>query len=63
MSLNERVFIIVPLIATIFNIFLLLTVASVKKNRMVRSFMELLLVYTAWSLGSLFMRMNLFPSP
>ena len=63
MSLNERVFIIVPLIATIFNIFLLLTVASVKKNRMVRSFMELLLVYTAWSLGSLFMRMNLFPGP
>ena len=44
MSLNERVFIIVPLIATRFNIFLLLTVASVKKNRMVRSFMELLLV-------------------
>lgn len=63
MSLNERVFIIVPLIASIFNIFLLLTVASVKKNRMVRSFMELLLTFTAWSLGSLLMRMNLLPSP
>lgn len=63
MSLNERVFIIVPLIASTFNIFLLLTVVSVKKNRMVRSFMELLLTFTAWSLGSLFMRMNLFPGP
>ena len=63
MSLNERVFIIVPLIASIFNIFLLLTVVSVKKDRLVRSFMELLLTFTAWSLGSLFMRMNLFPGP
>ena len=63
MSLNERVFIIVPLIASILNIFLLLTVASVKKNRLVRSFMDLLLTFTAWSLGSLFMRMNLPPSP
>lgn len=63
MSLNERVFIIVPLIASIFNIFLLLTVISVKKNRLVRSFIELLMTFTLWSLGSLFMRMNLFPSP
>ena len=63
MSLNERVFIIVPLIASICNIFLLLTVASVKKDRMVRSFMELLMTFTIWSLGSLFMRMDLFPGP
>lgn len=63
MTLNESVFIVIPLIASMLNIFLLLTVASVKKNRLVRSFNELLLTFTAWSLGSLFMRMNLFPSP
>ena len=63
MSLNERVFIIVPLIASMFNIFLLLAVGSVKKDRLVRSFIGLLLTFTAWSLGSLFMRMELFPGP
>lgn len=63
MTLNERVFIMIPLVASLLNIFLLLAVASVKKDRLVRSFNELLLTFTAWSLGSLFMRMNVFPGP
>ena len=42
MSLNQRLFIIVPLVSALCNIFLLLTVLSARKNRQIYAFMELL---------------------
>ena len=63
MSLNERLFVIVPLLSVICNVFLLFTVVSVKKDRLISAFIHLLLSFTAWSIGSLFLRMKLFPSP
>ncbi|MCI6639980.1 MAG: diguanylate cyclase [Pygmaiobacter massiliensis] len=62
MSLNERFFILVPLVASLCNVFLFLTCLSAKKDRVVASFMQLLLVFMAWCGGSLFMRLELFPS-
>ena len=63
MSLNERLFVMVPLIATICNIFLLLAVCGVKKDKLIRAFIGQLGVFTAWSVGSLFMRMQIAPGP
>ena len=63
MSLNERLFVIVPLVATISNIFLLLAVCGVKKDRLIRAFIGQLCVFMAWSLGSLFMRLQIPPGP
>ena len=63
MSLNQRLFIIVPLVSALCNIFLLLTVLSARKNRQIYAFMELLGAFTAWCTGSLFMRMTVYPGP
>lgn len=63
MSLNERLFVVVPMVATICNIFLLLAVCGVKKDKLIRAFIGLLGVFTAWSVGSLFMRMQIVPGP
>ena len=46
MSLNQRLFIIVPLVSALCNIFLLLTVLSAKKNKQIYAFMELLCAFT-----------------
>lgn len=62
-QLNERLFIIVPLVSMLCNTFLLLTVCSAKKDRQIHAFMALLLCFTAWCGGSLFMRMMLYPGP
>ncbi len=63
MSLNQRLFIIMPLISALCNIFLLLTVLSAKKNKQIYAFMELLCAFTAWCTGSLFMRLTVYPGP
>ena len=63
MSWNERLFVIIPLLSVMCNVFLLLTVASVKKDKLIDAFIGLLLTFTAWSIGSLFLRMKLFPGP
>ena len=63
MTLNERLFIVVPLVSLICNLLLLLTVLSARKNRLVNSFIVLLAVFTAWTAGSLFMRMTVWPGP
>ena len=63
MSLNEKLFIIVPLISVLCNAFLFLTCLSAKKDRVVYAFMELLAVFMAWCGGSLFMRLELYPGP
>lgn len=61
MSLNEKLFIIVPLFSVLCNVFLLLTCLSAKKDRVIYAFMALLGVFLAWCGGSLFMRLQLYP--
>lgn len=63
MTLNQRLFILVPLVSLLCNVFLFLTVLGAKKNRLIYAFMELLGVFTAWCAGSLFMRMTIYPGP
>lgn len=61
MTLNERLFIIVPLLSLLCNLFLFLTTLSTKKDRLVYAFSALLGAFTMWSGGSLFMRLQLAP--
>ena len=61
MTLNERLFIIVPLLSLLCNLFLFLTALSTKKDRLVCAFIALLGAFTMWSGGSLFMRLQLAP--
>ena len=63
MTLNERLFIVVPLVSLICNLLLLLTVLASRKNRLVNAFIIQLCVFTAWTAGSLFMRMTVWPGP
>ncbi|MGI5894505.1 MAG: HD domain-containing phosphohydrolase [Candidatus Merdivicinus sp.] len=62
MSLNERLFIIVPLISLLCNAFLFAAVLSARKNKLIYAFIALLGSFTMWCSGSLFMRMMLRPS-
>ena len=63
MSLNERLFIVVPLVSMICNLLLLLAVLSARKSRLVNAFIVQQAVFTAWTAGSLFMRMTVWPGP
>lgn len=61
MGIIENLFYIVPLTSALCNLFLLLTFLSAKKDKLTRSFMCLLIVFTTWPLGSFFMRIGLYP--
>ena len=60
-GLISNLFVSIPLLATLCNLFLLLTFLSAKKDRLVRSFALLLLSLTVWPLASLCMRLSLPP--
>ena len=55
-------YIIIPFISAVCNLFLLLTFFSAKKDKLIRSFMWLLVAFTTWTLGSFFMRIGFFPN-
>lgn len=55
-------YIIIPFISAVCNLFLLLTFISAKKDKLIRSFMWLLVSFTTWTLGSFFMRIGLYPN-
>ena len=57
----SNLFVTIPLFATLCNLFLLLTFMSAKKDRLIRSFMLLLICLSLWPLASLFMRLSLYP--
>ena len=61
MSLNERLFVIVPLAAMLCNLFLFMTFLTAKKTKLVKSFMMLLVAFMLWTLGSLLMRLGVYP--
>lgn len=54
-------YIIIPFVSAVCNLFLLLTFISAKKDKLIRSFMWLLTAFTTWTLGSFFMRLGLYP--
>lgn len=54
-------YIAIPLLASLCNLFLLLTFLSAKKDSLIRSFMLLLIALTVWPLASLFMRLGFYP--
>ncbi len=59
--LNAKLFIVVPLLSMLCNIFLFLTCLSAKKDKVINSFLHLLAIFIAWTAGSLFMRMGMLP--
>ncbi len=61
MSVDRVLFILVPTVAFLCNLFLLLTFLTAKKNKQIYSFLLLQLTFTVWTAGSLFMRLQVFP--
>ena len=57
----QNLFFIIPLLSALCNLFLLLTFLSAKKDKLVLSFMGLLVAFTLWPLASFFMRVSLYP--
>ena len=61
MEFLQDLFFIIPLAAALCNLFLLLTFLSAKKDKLIISFMGLLVTFTLWPLASFFMRLSLYP--
>jgi len=61
MNFVQDLFYIVPLTSALCNLFLLMTFLSAKKDSLIRSFMNMLICFTTWTLGSFFMRISLYP--
>ena len=61
MNIVQSMFYIIPLMSAFCNLFLLLTFLSAKKDKLMRSFMWLLIAFTVWPLASFFMRIRLYP--
>ena len=57
----QSMFYIIPLLSAFCNLFLLLTFLSAKKDKLMRSFMWLLIAFTIWPLASFLMRIGLYP--
>ena len=62
MNIVKNLSYIIPFMSAVCNLFLLLTFMSAKKDKLIRSFMGLLVAFTTWTLGSFFMRIGLYPS-
>lgn len=61
MSFEQTMFTFIPLLALLCNVFLFLTFLGAKKNRLIIAFLLMLATFTAWTAGSLFMRLSLWP--
>ena len=61
MTVSSFLFQFGPLLALLCNLFLLLTLLTAKKSRLIYSYMGLLGAFILWSAGALFMRMQLYP--
>jgi len=61
LEIVQKLFFIIPMMSALCNLFLLLTFLSAKKDKLILSFMGLLLAFTLWPLASFCMRMSLYP--
>lgn len=52
---------IIPIIALLLYLLMFLSLIMIKKNETIYAFMEVLLAMIAWTMGSFFMRLNVFP--
>ena len=60
-DIASHLYIAIPLLASLCNLFLLLTFLSARKDKLIRSFMTMLIALTVWPLASLFMRLGFYP--
>lgn len=63
MAVNEILFVAIPSVALLLNLFLLLICISAKKNKLVYAFMLLIISLSAWTGGSASMRALIYPGP
>ncbi len=63
MAVNSTLFVAIPTLALLLNLFLLLICVSAKQNRLVKAFMFLVLAFSLWTGGSAGMRSTLYPGP
>ena len=61
LSTNHTAFLMVPMFAFLCNLFLFISLSTVKKNKLMFAFMGLLGAYLVMTLGSLLMRLAFFP--
>ena len=61
MAVNDTLFVTVPIIALLLNLFLLLICVSAKKNKLIRAFMMLTIAFSLWTGGSAGMRAMFYP--
>ena len=61
MAVNDTLFVAIPTIALLLNLFLLLICISAKKNKLIRAFMMLAIAFSLWTGGSAGMRAMLYP--
>lgn len=61
MAINQALFVAIPALALLLNLFLLLVCISAKKSKLIIAFMTLVAAYAIWSAGSLAMRAMLYP--
>ena len=61
MAVNHILFVAIPTVALLLNLYLLLICISAKKNKLIYAFMWLVIAFSAWTGGSAGMRAMLFP--
>ncbi len=63
MAVNQTLFVAIPAVALLFNLFLMLICLSAKKNRLINAFMLQVVSFILWTGGSLAMRSMMYPGP
>ena len=63
MAVNQTLFVAIPAIALLLNMFLMLICLSAKKNRLINAFMLQVFSFILWTGGSLALRAMMYPGP
>ena len=63
MAVNQTLFVAIPAVALLLNLFLMLICLSAKKNRLINAFMLQVVSFILWTGGSLAMRTMMYPGP
>ena len=63
MAVNQTLFVAIPAVALLLNLFLMLICLSAKKNRLINAFMMQVVSFILWTGGSLALRAMMYPGP
>ena len=63
MAINEVVFVAIPTVALLLNLFLLLICISARKSKLIYAFMMLIVSFSIWTGGAAAMRALFYPGP